>query len=131
MIRNNIENLKQRDFYSVLLFALFKIKDIPEYSALSQLSFVLDKDNLLNFCEYFGGTTITVPTMQEMQSLVYSLLLYQYVNIDKMDYDAAIELIGHDTTELREVKRRYSDLCDVLNNYSFVSQEGVKGSGQY
>lgn len=55
MIRNNIENLKQTDFYSLLLFSLFKMTDIPEYSSISQLAYVLDRENLLNLCEYFGG----------------------------------------------------------------------------
>lgn len=26
-----------------------------EYSSLSELAYILDKDNLLNLCEFFGG----------------------------------------------------------------------------
>ena len=126
MIKSSIENLKQVDFYSVLLFALYKMNEIPEYSSLSQLAYVLDRENLLNFCEYFGGQTIKVPTMQEMESLVYSLLLYQYVKIDKIDYEEALELIGHKSCELRQVKKRYNALCKVLENYSFSPQEPIK-----
>lgn len=123
MIQNNIENLKQQDFYSLLLFALYKFNDVKEYSSLSQLAYILDKDNLLNLCEYFGGQTITVPTLQELESLIYSLLLYQYVKIDGMEYDEALKLIGHESCELRQVKKRYKALCDVLENYSFKPQE--------
>ena len=126
MIRNNIEKLKQVDFYSLLLFALYKGTDIPEYSSLSQLAYVLDKDNLLNLCEYFGGQTITIPTMQEMESLVYSLLLYQYVKVEGIDYEKAVTLIGHNSCELRQVKKHYHELCDVLSNYKFNPQERVK-----
>ena len=126
MIRNNIENLKQTDFYSLLLFSLFKMTEVPEYSSLSQLAYVLDKDNLLNLCEYFGGQTITIPTTKELESLVYSLLLYQYVKIDKMDYEEAIELIGHESCELRQVKKRYHALCKVMDKYTFIPQESVK-----
>lgn len=126
MIRNNIENLKQTDFYSLLLFSLFKMTEVPEYSSLSQLAYVLDKDNLLNLCEYFGGQTITIPTTKELESLVYSLLLYQYVKIDKMDYEEAVELIGHESCELRQVKKRYHALCKVMDKYTFIPQESVK-----
>ena len=114
------------DFYSILLFALYKMNDVPEYSSLSQLAYVLDQDNFLNLCEYFGGQTITIPTIQEMESLIYSLLLYQYIKIDGMDYEEALELIGHRSCELRQVKKKYNSLCKVLEKYSFVSQEPLK-----
>ena len=126
MIKNNIENFKQTDFYSLLLFVLYKSIQIPEYSSLSQLAYVLDQKNLLNFCEYFGGQTIKVPTMKELENLVYSLLLYQYVKIDHMEYSDAIELIGHKSCDLRQVKKSYSELSAVLDNYKFTSQESVK-----
>lgn len=125
MIRNNIENLKQTDFYSLLLFSLFKMTDIPEYSSISQLAYVLDRENLLNLCEYFGGQTIKIPTTQELESLVYSLLLYQYVKIDRMDYEQALQLIGHESCELRQVKKQYQALCKIIDNYTFTPQQGV------
>ena len=125
MIRNNIENLKQTDFYSLLLFSLFKMTDIPEYSSISQLAYVLDRENLLNLCEYFGGQTIKLPTTQELESLVYSLLLYQYVKIDRMDYEQALQLIGHESCELRQVKKQYQALCKIIDNYTFTPQQGV------
>ena len=125
MIKNNIENFKQTDFYSLLLFALYKSIEIPEYSSLSQLAYVLDQKNLLNFCEYFGGQTIKVPTIKQLEDYVYALLLYQYVKIDHMDYDVAVNLIGHKSCDLRQVKKNYNDLCNVMENYSFTVQENV------
>lgn len=125
MLRSNIENFKQQDFYSLLLFSLYKMTQIPEYSSLSEMAYVLDKDNFLNLCEFFGGQTIKIPTLQEVQSLVYSLLLYQYVKLDKMDYDEALQLIGHESCELRQVKSQYQSLCKVLDNYEFKVREGV------
>ena len=123
MIKNNLENLKQTDLYSLILFSLYKMIEIPEYSSLAQMSYVLDRPNLLNFCEYFGGQTITVPTTRELESLTYSLLLYQYVNIDGKDYDEALELIGHLPCELRQVKSQYRSLCKILEKYEFKPKE--------
>ena len=88
--KTELDNLRTKDIYSLILFALFKLKDLPEYSALSELAYILDKENLLKLCEFFGGMTITIPTMQELESIVYSLVLYQYVNIDGMDYNDAV-----------------------------------------
>ena len=122
-IKNNLEKLKERDIMSLLMFCLYKLADIPEYSSLSELCYVLDKNNLYNLCEFFGGQTIKIPTLDELEYLLYALLLYQYVNIEGKSYDEAISLIGHDSTELRDVKKGYRSLCNVLRNYSFSPRE--------
>ena len=124
-INSNLNTLKERDVYSLLLFCLYKLSDIPEYSSLSELVYVMDKKNFLNFCEYFGGQTLKVPTIEELNSLMYSLLLYQYVKIDKIPYDEALVLIGHESKELRAVKKNYRHLCDVLQKYSIKPRENA------
>ena len=123
-ISNGLSNLKERDLYSLSLFSLYKLMGIPEYSSLSELVYVLDKENLLNLCEYFGGQTIKIPTTTELESLVYSLLLYQYVKVEGMNYDKAITLIGHESKDLRAVKANYRQLVEVLENYKFTPREG-------
>ena len=77
-IKEEVNKLKSQDIYSLMLFALFKLKDVPEYSSLSELVYILDKDSLLKLCEYFGGMTIKIPTIKELESMVYLLLLYQF-----------------------------------------------------
>ena len=51
------------------------------------------------------------------------MLLYQYVNIDGMSYDSAVKAIGFRSSELRNVKSIYLQVCKVLKDYSF---SGVK-----
>ena len=126
-IKEKLSNLKQRDVYSLSLFCLYRLIGTPEYSSISELAYVLDKDNLLNLCEYFGGQTITIPTISEFENLIYSLLLYQYVKIEHIPYDEAIELIGHQSKDLREVKANYRKLSEILENYSFRVRTGVNG----
>ena len=96
---------------------------VPEYSSLSELVYVLDRKNLLNLCEYFGGQTITIPTIDELETLTYSLLLYQYVNVDKKDYEEALDLIGYESKDLRRVKKFYTKLCEVLDKYDFKPRD--------
>lgn len=122
LITHGLNSLKERDLYSLSLFCLYKLIGIPEYSSLSEMAYILDKENLLNLCEYFGGQTIKIPTIDELESLVYSLLLYQYVKIEKMDYADAIALIGHESKDLRAVKANYRKLVEVLSEYSFTGR---------
>ena len=65
-IKTELENLKEKDIYSLMLFALYKAQEIPEYASLSQLAYILDKDNLLKLCEFYGGLTIKIPTVKEL-----------------------------------------------------------------
>ena len=121
-IKTDISSLKEQDTYSLMLFCLYKLSNIPEYSSLSELIYVLDRENFLGLCEYFGGQTITIPTIKQLESLMYSLLLYQYVHVDHMDYDKALEIIGHKSNELREVKTNYKKLCEILKEYNIKSR---------
>lgn len=123
-IKKELNNLKSTDIYSLMLFALYKMIKIPEYSSLCELIYILDKENFLHLCEYFGGCTIKIPTIHELESLTYALLLYQYVKIDNIPYDEAIKLIGHESAELREVKSNYNKICEVLQNYNFDTNRG-------
>ena len=118
-IKEELEKLKTTDLFSLLLFVLYKIRDIDEYSTISELAYVLDKQNLLNLCEYFGGITIRVPTIDELESLLNSLLLYQYIEIDGLSYEEAVSKVGFESYDLRSVKRDYLKISKLLEAYSF------------
>ena len=92
-INKELNKLKEPDIWGFMLFALYKVKDVPEYSSISELSYILDKPNLLRLCEYFGGCTITIPTVEELELMLYGLLLYQYVEIDKLEFSDAFALM--------------------------------------
>lgn len=119
-IKEELNQLKETDVYSMLLFVLYKMKNIEEYSVLSEMAYVLDKQNLLNLCEYFGGLTIKIPTIDDLESLLNSLILYQYIEIEGMSYNDAVKKVGFDSYDLRKVKKDYLKLCNILENYSFV-----------
>lgn len=123
MIKNDLSFLNSTDIYSLSMFTLYKLSQVPEYSAISELPYILDKDNMLKLCKYFGGRTIRIPTIEELYSLMNILLLYQYTNIEGKTYDEATALIGYETKDLRKVKTTYKKLCDILNKYTIKSKE--------
>lgn len=118
-IKDEIATLKDTDIYSLMMFVLFKIKDIPEYSALSELSFILNKESLLTLCEYYGGLTIKIPTIQELELLINALLLYQLIDVQGNSYETAIKILGSGSSELRVIKQTYLKVREVMSNYEF------------
>lgn len=118
-IKEDLTRLNEVDTYSLILFVLYKLKDIPEYSAISELAFVLDKTNLLRLCEYFGGLTLKIPTIDELEQIVHSLLLYQYVDIDNMSFDDALKLLGEKSADIRTIRKNYNKIKQLLEGYTF------------
>lgn len=118
-IKTNIEKLNTTDIYSLMLFALFKMRDIKEYSTLSELVYVLDRKSLMNFLETFGGMTITVPTKGELQILVNSLLLYQLVDIENKDYQESLDSLDIKTFAKKDIETIYFKLKSILEEYDF------------
>lgn len=117
-IKEELNKLRTNDTYSLILFVLYKLRDIPEYSGVSELAYTLDENNFLNLCEYFGGLTITIPTIKEIRDIVDALLLYQYVDIDGMAYDDAVIKIGFDSSQLRHTKKIYTKIKGIIKGYN-------------
>lgn len=119
-IRNEVSKFSETDLWSMMLFVLFKVKDVPEYSSLSELCYILDKKNFLKLCQYFGGTTITIPRIEDMEELLYGMLLYQYVDVEKIDYEKAITLIDKETVQKSVIVDSYRKIKKVLDQYEFT-----------
>ena len=120
MLNNDIKELKNEDFYSILLFVLFKLSNDPEYSSLSRLAYILDRDNLLKFCKMFGGLTIKVPTMEELEILCSGLLLYQKIDIEKQPADKVEESFDFDIYSKNELIGLYRKIRKVIKDYEFA-----------
>lgn len=121
LIKKELQKLNDTDLWSLMLFVLYKVKEIPEYSGISELAYVLDKKNMLKLCEYFGGTTIHVPRVEEFEEMLYTLLLYQYTKIENISFDDAIELLKRNKDiDIPRVTSSYYKVCKVLDEYSFT-----------
>ena len=118
-IKEDLAKLNEIDTYSLILFVLYRLKNIPEYSSISELAYVLDKDNLLKLCEYFGGLTIRIPTIEEIEEIVHSLLLYQYIDIEHISFEEALNLVGENSNDIRTVKKNYRKIKQLLEQYTF------------
>lgn len=107
-ITKNINFLKEQDDLNKILFFIYKLSDDPEYSYLSELIYALDKKSLINFCTIFGGCTIKVPTLEELEYFSKVILVYQLVNTGVSYVDACSEV------ELSPIDNKLKDLFRKL-----------------
>ena len=113
-----LNSLNKTDVYSLMLFTLYKMQDLPEYSTLSELCYILDGDNLTKFLSYYGGLTIKIPTLKEMRLILQTLLLYQYVNLEEGDFDEALKVVADEFSE-DEIKKVYNKITEIVKEYDF------------
>lgn len=120
-IKNELDKLTEKDIYSLLLFALYKASSSEQFSTLSQLSFILDKESLLNLCEIYGGLTIKIPTIQELERFLNALLLYKIVDIENEDYVQSINSIKNKNEHCKTLEEDYNIIKECLKDYKFDS----------
>lgn len=120
-ISTEITNLTKNDIYSLMLFVMYKLKDSNEYSSLSQLSYILDEENLLKLCEYYGGTTIYIPKIEELEDMLNAMLLFQRVDIEKQDFTKCLTTLDKKGENTKIIKKNYFVIKEVLKDFSFNS----------
>lgn len=116
---NKFDKFTTEDTYSLCMFTLYKLIEDPEYCTISELPYVLDEKNFINLCSYFGGTTIKIPTLNEVYSLMNVLLLYNYIHTNKLSFKEAFNKINWGHTNMSKVKKIYNSLVKVLDKYEF------------
>ena len=118
-IKSKLDTLHLSDIYSLMLFVMYKIQDIPEYAMLSELCYLLDWANLTRLLTYFAGKTITIPTEDEFANMSKALLLYQYVNIEGKSLTEAYSNLKDTTPKQKEqITDIYLKLIPIMNNYN-------------
>ena len=118
-IKNELNKLKEYDINSIILFSLYKLIGNPEYEVLSEMSYVLDRKNMIRFIEMFGGMTIRVPTISELETATCGLLLYQLVNVEGKDYATSLNEVRELRPNAKNIQGAYESICNVIQNYTF------------
>lgn len=118
-IKKNLNTLHLSDIYSLMLFVLFKVQDIPEYAVVSELCYLLDGANMTRLLTYFAGRTVTFPTESEMAIVTNALLMYQYINIDGETFTAAQDKLTKLTKKEKDrVTELYVQLLPIMKQYN-------------
>lgn len=130
-IIKNLNSLHLSDIYSLMLFVLFKVQEIPEYAVTSELCYLLDGANMTRLLAYFAGRTITFPTESEMRVVANALLLYQYINIDGDSFTAAQEKLKKVTKKEKDkITELYIQLLPIMKQYNIDRSQIQKNHGK-
>lgn len=113
-MREALDALKEKDAYTLVLYALYRLKDAPEYATLSEIAYVLDHDNLTKFLRTFGGASIKVPTIHEMNVVVKALTVYWDVDIDGKGLNASIRENSSIDAPEAEVREAYRSVKETM-----------------
>ena len=114
----DISLLKNKDIYNILLYAIYKCTNDPEYSVISELIYTMDEKSLLNFCSKFGGCTFKVPTIDELKTYTNALLVYQLM-LEGKSFNEAFKLTGMNIKFKKQVAKIYTVLKDIIDEYEF------------
>lgn len=118
-ITNLLANFKKQDIYAVLCGYLFEFKELPEYSVLCELAYLVDSDSFANLIKYFEGQTVKIPTREEFQSAIRTLLLLQHYEVEKRPWKESLKLAGFQSSEGRAAQNRLNKLKETLTNYNY------------
>lgn len=114
-----LEQLDKKDIYSLILFALYRLKEIPEYSTLGELVYILDNENFIKLLNYYGGKTIRIPTVQELSSVLNALFVYERQQNSDLPLSDILKELGLDKTDKSTTIRALNIITELLEDYDF------------
>lgn len=117
-VKSALDKLSNKDIYSLLMFVLFKVNEVPELAVLSQLIYLLDEDSFIKLLKYFGGQKIVIPTINDLRVLIHSLVMYKSIELDGLDFNSSFNNIPDELKE--DVLYKYESIKNIMSEYSFV-----------
>lgn len=108
----------EKDAYAISLILLSILKDRPAYMTTSHLIMAVDRQNFDRLIDTFGGMTFTVPTRDEVNLALKSLLYFQLRYIQGRNQADSLKESGLTLEQMSEVDRYYSEIESVMNSIS-------------
>lgn len=130
-IKSTLNSLQLSDIYSLMLFIMYKVQDIPEYAVLSELCYLLDGSNLTRLLTYFAGKTVTFPTEEEFAVVTSALLMYQYININGESYaNAQAKLTDLTAKQKDKASELYLKIIPIMRQYN-IDRSQIQKDARY
>lgn len=120
-MKDELKKLNETDIYSLSLFLLYNLTEIPEYCTLSELPYLINREDLLTLCSYYGGMTIKIPTLDELDGVMKAILVYQETTLGNKTLGEVASSLGYDLKDGSFIKI-FKKLSEVLSKYEFKTR---------
>lgn len=114
----NLNKFNKQDVISTTSSLLYLLRSQPQYSTVSELVYLLDYDNFIKLITYYGGTTIRIPTVDEIDEMLRVLLLYQYYYVNKLSWKESLIKLEIPESESLSYRSKLSHLKRLLSSQS-------------
>lgn len=104
--------------YSLALGLLYVLRDEEPYRNLSRLAFFLDRNSFDSLVDNLGGMTVTIPTREEVNSMLKALVYYQIRYLENKSFSEACRLSGanlKDINKINSYSKKIKVFFDNLN----------------
>lgn len=108
---SNLDLWDEADLLCAAFLLAYKCSGTDIVGEVSRLPYIMDKHTLFAFLKMYGGSTLTVPTLQEFMKSMQLLMAYDCIYNKNMDKDAACTKCGMQYTQ---------DVADVLKGIDKV-----------
>ena len=108
--------MNHNTIYAMAMMLLYTLKDYPRYATLAKLSFTLDRENLESFIDIFCGTTITIPTREEINEAIAGLAYYQSRYVKNYTTKDAQAISGARKSTIANISKNARHINKVLSD---------------
>ena len=122
-ITKALEELNKEDIYSLILFTLYKLKNVEEYSILSELIYILDDKSFSRFLSYFEGQTIKIPKIQDLKDIINAILFYERKTNTDLSDDEILTFIGAPKKDKSKILSILTIISGIVKEYDFKRGE--------
>lgn len=112
----DLDNINKEDALSLATSLLYSLKGFPQYATTSELAYILDYKNFLNLIRYYGGMTIRIPTVEELNSTLKVIVLYQSYEVEKLSWEEALKKAGIKQSESISAKMKLNNFKKILRS---------------
>ena len=120
-----LEELDKQDIYSLILFTLYRLKDVSEYSVLSELVYILDEKSFSRFLSYFEGQTIKIPRIQDLKNIINALLFYERKSNTNLTDDEILADLNVSEKEKDTLYETINLISEIIKEYDFKRSKDV------
>lgn len=120
-----LEELDKQDIYSLILFTLYRLKDVSEYSVLSELVYILDEKSFSRFLSYFEGQTIKIPKIQDLKNIINALLFYERKSNTNLTDDEILADLNVSEKEKDTLYETINLISEIIKEYDFKRSKDV------